>query len=159
MELLKILLVKPNELIYQIDIMKLCAIIIDDDPIFIKIETRMMAAACMHDHPISFANGREALDYLKAHFDTGTNYLVFLNIRMPVMDGWEFLDAIREEKFLKNLHIFIATSSSNSADKVKAKNYPFIIKFLEKPISRQMLLEIKTMEQLEMVFNNASQAT
>ncbi len=139
--------------------MKLCAIIIDDDPIFIKIETRMMAAASMHDHPLSFANGKEALDYLKTNFETDTNYLIFLNIRMPVMDGWEFLDAIREEKFLNNLHIFIATSSSNSADKVKAKNYPFIKKFLEKPISRQMLMEIKTMDQLELVFNNVSQGT
>lgn len=133
--------------------MNVTAIIIDDDPVFIKIQKKLMSLTELHNNPIDFGNGKDALEYLQNSADTETTYIIMLNLRMPIMDGWEFLKAVSKESFLPNLRIFIATSSSSQADKEKAADFPFVIKFLEKPIAQDTIKEIKLLSQNTEIFN------
>jgi CheY-like chemotaxis protein len=93
--------------------------------------------------PETYLNGREALDNLLATADADTRSLILLDINMPVMSGWEFLDAIQDQPFAKHMKVAMVTSSVDASDKLKAKTYPQVVGFLEKPITVDMLNDLK----------------
>jgi CheY-like chemotaxis protein len=66
---------------------------------------------------------------------------ILLDLNMPVMDGWEFLDAYQQEVFKAEpgIKIMILSSSMDPADKRKALEYPFVSHFLPKPIHESIL--------------------
>lgn len=81
----------------------------------------------------------EALDYLK-EADTPPE-IIFLDINMPGMDGWEFLDAYEKTEEVKNKSIIIVmlTTSLNPADVEKSKQYASISGFEHKPLTTEKL--------------------
>ena len=88
--------------------------------------------------PIHHArNGREALDMLKAKGYMNINPMpsvVMLDINMPKMNGFEFLEEIRKDANLKNLNVFIMTTSSEEVDKERA-NELGVSGYIEKPLT------------------------
>ena len=70
--------------------------------------------------------------------------LILLDLNMPIMDGWEFLDefSIKYAAIFQTVKIAIVSSSVNPADFQKAKEYPFVIDFISKPISVDILRKI-----------------
>ena len=70
---------------------------------------------------------------------------IFLDINMPVMDGWEFMDDLSKMTItnLNNVHIYILTSSLDPSDFSKADQSPLIKGFISKP------LEIEKVEFLK----------
>ena len=95
---------------------------------------------------VSFSlNGQEGLDYLK---DNGSPDLILLDINMPVMDGWDFLEAINSLNLYSNVPVVITTSSARPEDKLKGTTFGNIIKYMEKPIDfeilNRILLKIQT---------------
>jgi CheY-like chemotaxis protein len=76
-------------------------------------------------------------------FDTLSNdvdpVLLFLDINMPVMDGWGLLDIIHREDFDKKIEVIMVTSSVDQRDKDKAASYSKIINFVEKPLNKASL--------------------
>ena len=129
--------------------MKLEALIVDDDPIFVMIAKRIIVSAGFHTSPLTFANGQLALEYLLKERDPETHYAIFLDINMPVMNGWEFLDAIQLNSIENKTHVFVITSSCSSVDKAKSAQYSNVLKYFEKPITRQDILELKQMDFLK----------
>ena len=129
--------------------MKLEALIVDDDPIFVMIAKRIIVSTGFHTSPLTFANGELALEYLLKESDPETHYAIFLDINMPIMNGWEFLDAIHLNSIESKTHVFMITSSCSSVDKAKSAQYPNVLKYFEKPISRQDILELKQMDFLK----------
>jgi CheY-like chemotaxis protein len=87
---------------------------------------------------------RDALDYLKENEDRFPD-LILLDINMPIMNGWEFL----EEYEIRNYHINYPTvivmisTSVFREDKVKANNFARVVEFIEKPISGENILRIR----------------
>ena len=82
-------------------------------------------------------NGREALDMLRANGYMKINPLpsvVMLDINMPRMNGFEFLEEIRQDANLKNLNVFIMTTSSEEVDKERA-NALGVSGYIEKPLT------------------------
>ncbi len=73
---------------------------------------------------------------------------------MPVMNGWEFLDAINQSAVVNQVLIAVVTSSANDLDKQKAHQYPQVLRYLEKPINTQKLRELKQLKELESFFVN-----
>ena len=88
-------------------------------------------------------NGEEALDYINRLEGTGGMYpeIIFLDINMPVMDGFEFLEACAQRGCLKDkpVKIVILSSSDHQKDISRAKQFG-IQDYLFKPISAEAVL-------------------
>ncbi len=73
--------------------------------------------------------------------------VILLDINMPILDGWQFLDGIITIKVIKKITIFIVTSSIDPRDKEKAKSYSNVKNFVVKPITQDKLNDL--MAQME----------
>jgi CheY-like chemotaxis protein len=91
--------------------------------------------------------GIEALEYLKSNKDDKNLHpdLIFLDINMPGMNGWEFLDEYNklDEKFKSRAVVIMLTTSENPDDMNKAKSMKIASDFKTKPLTGKMLEEIK----------------
>ncbi len=134
--------------------MKLEVIIIDDDEIVILIQKKMIMNSSFYDKPLAFRNGKLGLDYILSNKEKDTIYFILLDINMPVMNGWEFLDAINQSAVANQVLIAVVTSSANDLDRQKAYQYPQVLRYLEKPINTQKLRELKQLKELESFFVN-----
>ena len=119
--------------------------IVDDDDIFTYGFKKSAAIKNLFNKVLNFGDGREAIDYLKD--PRNINQLpdvLFLDINMPVMNGWEFIDAFEEIKSQlgKNIPIYIISSSIDLEDVKRAKNNTLIVDYLLKPIDKLYLKDI-----------------
>jgi len=122
---------------YKKKVKRVC--IIDDDPIFIYGIKRIMTEIDFCDEIIVYSNGESALNELGSLVREGKKLpdVILLDLNMPVMDGWIFLD-----DFVKihghnqdDLTLYILSSSINRDDIEKAKKYPIVNKFISKPVT------------------------
>jgi CheY-like chemotaxis protein len=85
-----------------------------------------------------YFNGLEAL----LAIDNSKNRppeLILLDINMPVMNGWEFLNKLQDYPQMKKIPIAIVSSSIDPRDIEKAKQYPQVIQFLLKPLNKEAI--------------------
>ena len=121
------------------------ACIIDDDPIFVFGTKKIMKLANFCNSFLVFHNGEEALNHLKPIIECNGSSLpdvILLDLNMPIMDGWQFLDEFIQIPCEKEITIYIVTSSINPEDMERAKDYDKISNYLIKPISSNKLQEI-----------------
>ncbi|MGP1991990.1 response regulator [Zobellia laminariae] len=120
--------------------------IIDDDPIFIYGTKRIMNEADFTDEILVYNDGQAAFDGLKAMAERGEELpsMIFLDINMPIMTGWEFLD-----EFIKipnnnseNIIIYIISSSVDPRDIARIQEYKVVNNYILKPISIEDLHNI-----------------
>ncbi len=69
--------------------------------------------------------------------------VIFLDLNMPEINGWEFLDVLsqQEQKYLNKCQVFILSSSVDSLEKEKAKTYKLVRAFLHKPLDEDELAQ------------------
>lgn len=118
---------------------------VDDDDIAQFYTHSIIEDADFIENSLSVFDGQKAIDFfeqlLKNNHLTNIPELVLLDINMPIMDGWEFLQVF-SRKFrpeFQDVKIAIVSSSVNPADFEKAKEYPFVIDFISKPITADIL--------------------
>ena len=118
--------------------------LIDDDRIFIFAAKRIIKAADFCDHVTIFNNGAEALKGLRDTLKSGNNIpdLILLDLNMPIMDGWQFLDEFVKLENSKKITLYIVSSSIDPADAEKAKQYEQITDFIVKPITKEAMTSI-----------------
>jgi CheY-like chemotaxis protein len=124
-----------------------CVLLVDDDNGANFINRMIIKEAGITDNIETTLNGKEALDYLNGtgkHEDRGATQppeLILLDINMPVMDGWEFLEEYNKlEEALKNkTTIILLTTSLNPDDKKRAEKIPAISGFENKPLDNKIL--------------------
>jgi CheY-like chemotaxis protein len=128
-----------------------CILLIDDDFATNFINKKIIQKVNIFEQIEVALNGKEALDYLsnKGKFESIDNkypkpQLILLDINMPVMDGWEFIEAYKNLDLVnkENIVIVMLSSSFNPADRAKAESIPEISAFRQKPMGREALLEI-----------------
>ena len=120
--------------------------VIDDDEIYIYLIKKSLAALELEHAVNAYSNGAEALKGFRLLIDQQKPIpeIIFLDINMPIMDGWEFLKAFREiqAKLPVKIPIYIISSSIAVEDKEKAKLYPEIAGYLNKPVELETLASI-----------------
>lgn len=122
--------------------------IIDDDPIYLYMLERIIRECNFSENITSFDNGKPALDALsKNHLDTQRiPDVIFVDISMPIMNGWEFLDHLKETAVLekKNIQIVLVSSSINPREIELIEKYPIVTKYIVKPITPSDLEALTT---------------
>ena len=124
--------------------------VVDDDAIYQTIIQKLIKKAGVFSAHSSFMNGKEAINTLTNTIEE-SEYLpdiILLDIHMPVMDGWEFMEEIKiiKSKISKKIIIYIVSSSIAVEDKNKSKTFIDIIGYIPKPISVDDLISIVSNE-------------
>lgn len=112
-------------------------LLVDDDTVTNFLHQRLITKLISTKDINTVSNGREAINYLLQRAAEGKEYpsLILLDINMPVMDGFEFLEKFETIKEPDcNVLIFMLTSSSNTADQNKATKYN-IQGYINKPLN------------------------
>jgi CheY-like chemotaxis protein len=120
--------------------------LIDDDKIYIMVAKRIFENSNLcHEFQI-FNNGEDAYLFLKNRLEKNEKFpdLILLDINMPVMDGWDFLDAIEKLTNLPPINLFLVSSSIDPRDLEKSKTYKLVKDFILKPITKEAI-ELLTM--------------
>jgi len=127
-------------------------VIIDDDEVILVIFKKMMLASQFHDAPRLFSKSKEGIDYLLQQQDSTLPCVIFLDINMPLMSGWDILDAIEDMSQQRSIYVILVTASSNMADKQNALKYQSIISFFVKPLLKKDFEELKDHPKLAHLF-------
>jgi CheY-like chemotaxis protein len=124
--------------------------IIDDEEIIHFIVKTIIKKLDSDIKFLSYNNGEEALIALKQMQESNDEIpdIIFVDINMPVMDGWQFLDKFKTIKPLldKKISIYILSSSDAEEDISKSKSYADVSGYLSKPIEIEMLRKIIQLE-------------
>ena len=125
-------------------------LLVDDDETTNFLNSRALKKAGIARSIQITENGKEAIDYLtcKGEFSYLINFpkpdLIFLDMNMPIMNGWEFLEAYSnlEEHTKANVIVVMLTTSLQEHDYNKAKSTAFIKGLVSKPLNQKTLREI-----------------
>jgi CheY-like chemotaxis protein len=121
---------------------------VDDDKITQTLNKLIVTRASFAEEIITRMNGKEALDFYTDLCNDAAveNYpeLIFLDLNMPCMNGWDFLDEFVEKFQMRfcNTRVVILSSSIAPAEKAKAAKYPIVIDYLSKPLTINALKTI-----------------
>lgn len=117
------------------------ACIIDDDAIYIYGLKRMMQVAEFCESILIYRDGQEAIDALKAVHKSKKKLpdVILLDLNMPILDGWQFLDEFVKIKLDKKITIYIVSSSVDPADVLRAQEYSAVSNYIVKPVSMEIL--------------------
>jgi CheY-like chemotaxis protein len=120
--------------------------LIDDDEIFTYIIKKIIEESEISEQITIFNNGRDAINYLTeaAEEETLLPKVIFLDLNMPLLDGWGFLDEyIRlKPKMCKKINLYVITSSVSTYDHEKSKEYSDITDFIVKPLAKEKFISI-----------------
>ena len=121
-------------------------LIVEDDKIISKIHelriNKLTPSNC-----ITCFNGKEAIDYLDGRSENKRT-LVLLDINMPVMNGWEFLEICQSKCYGFQIVVVIITSSLFDKERQRAKGYDLVKGYYSKPLKPHEFEEILSLERL-----------
>jgi CheY-like chemotaxis protein len=121
-------------------------LIVDDDLVYRFAATKTIAATGLAERIEECNDGLEALNLLKENIQQPQNLpdVIFLDINMPTMDGWEFLAAVDSiaSHFPKPIHIYMVTSSIDKNDIQRSKEFGIVSDYLVKPIFKETFSKI-----------------
>jgi CheY-like chemotaxis protein len=127
--------------------------IIDDDDVYINLIKKIIDLKNLSENLIIFKNGKEALNYFKPIIENTSDEsfpeIILLDLNMPVMDGWNFLEEFMKIKTGRTIKttLYIVSSSINPFDLERAKSYSMVTDYLIKPVN---------IGQFEALFNKQS---
>ncbi|MHA4741726.1 response regulator [Dyadobacter sp. MSC1_007] len=120
--------------------------VIDDDKIFTFLLKKIIEKASIAREIIFFENGRDALDYLAQHREDQLRLpqLILLDINMPVLDGWQFLQEYGKLKCKVSspISICVMSSSSEEGDYQRAMHSEHVMEYLQKPVQGPLLTQL-----------------
>lgn len=123
-----------------------CVMLVDDDADDNFFHEREIKKVNVENIVIAENSAMKGLEYLRAMKSNKDPYpdLIFLDINMPRMNGWEFLQEYnRLDKELQSRAIIIMlTTSENPNDKLRAKTWDFVRDYISKPLTREIMREI-----------------
>ncbi|RFZ85943.1 response regulator [Mucilaginibacter terrenus] len=123
------------------------ACVIDDDEIYTFTVKRIINRAEIANKTIFFHNGKAALDFFTDNASRVEELpdVILLDINMPVLDGWQFLDGFVKliPKFGKKITVYIVSSSIDEEDYARARKISAVSDFIVKPLTVEHLHHIR----------------
>lgn len=123
---------------------KINLLVIDDDDINIFIIKKIVEKTGYNIDMTAKSNGQLAIDFLKETLANATSLpdLILIDINMPIMNGWEFVEAYEALGIPKPIDLYILSSSVYENDIEKTKSYNNVKGFISKPLSMERLIEL-----------------
>ncbi|HLW20949.1 MAG TPA: response regulator [Cyclobacteriaceae bacterium] len=120
--------------------------VVDDDPLYIFSMKKVLGITDFCQESMFFKNGQEALDDLIPRLSQAGKLpdIIFLDISMPLMNGWQFLDKLKTYPIHQEMKIFIVSSSIDPYDTGKSASYEIVTDYIYKPITIDKMKELKT---------------
>lgn len=120
--------------------------IVDDDYIYQVTSKKMIERICVTNNILVFSNGEEAFQFLLemiADRDALPD-VIFLDVNMPYMDAWQFLDAFEtlKARLVKDIIIYVISSSVSQTDIERARKIPTVKDYYIKPITIDQYTEM-----------------
>lgn len=129
-----------------------CILLVDDDRVVNLINRVTLGKRNIANSIFSVENGKEALDFIReqgAYRSNGHSFpkpsVILLDLNMPVMNGWEFLEAyrtVRKEKHMEGCKLYVLTSSPNPDDISKAAAIKEVDGYFTKPLSKALVEQL-----------------
>ncbi len=120
--------------------------IVDDDPIHQQISQIMLERLGVTKQIMKFCDAEEVLTYLKQHLQDAAAMpdVILLDLNMPVMDGWDFLNeyATLYHQIPQKVRIYVLTSSIDEKDKERVGQYHFVNGYLTKPLAQGVMMKL-----------------
>ncbi|HEX7691542.1 MAG TPA: response regulator [Sediminibacterium sp.] len=121
--------------------------LIDDDNIYQFTARRILESTGLAKEIVSFYNGKEAIRYLTDDRNRiAENFpdFIFLDINMPIMNGWEFLEEYHTlyGNFPKPVVVYVVSSSIDTHDMRKSRQYKGVTDYIVKPVTRVKYQEL-----------------
>ncbi len=124
--------------------------VVNDDEISLFVSSKMISKTAFAADVITAGNGLKALQVfdqllLNSRTPSDVPELVFLDLHMPVMDGWEFLEVFTEKYayIFPSVRFVILSSSIDPDDIFKLNRFSTVIDLIRHPISFEILNELK----------------
>ncbi len=136
---------------------KISEIMFVDDDAIVRLVGSKILKSIQFDREIShFENGKQAIDHITKRFneqnlpEADRPIMILLDINMPEMDAWGFLDEFQDfdYEFKKHFLISIITSSIDSSDKTRAFLYPDVLDYIQKPLSGKHVIDFLSRHHL-----------
>lgn len=126
-------------------------LVVNDNELLLLIAKKMIALSNFAEETITATNGLEAIEYFEDLLQNETDpsskapEFMFLDLHMPSMDGWEFLELFTEKygKHFPNLKIAILSASVDIQEMLMLVKYPIVIDFVSTPINEEVLNAVK----------------
>ncbi|GEC71601.1 Response regulator receiver domain-containing protein [Flavobacterium flevense] len=120
--------------------------LIDDDDIFVFLTKKAIQTTNLVELIKVFGNGLDAINFLKENCNNSDALpeIILLDLSMPIMDGWQFLDEFTKlaPKIDKKITIYICSSSISPSDVLLAKKNNLVSDYIIKPVSKEKLIEL-----------------
>ncbi len=120
---------------------KLHFIVIDDSKLDCFIAEKIIGNAGRHESIKTFQQATEALAHIQERGSTELRTIIFVDIQMPIMNGFEFVESFEAlpEDIRKGYDIYMLSSSINENDIAKVKGYSSVKQFLNKPLTANII--------------------
>jgi CheY-like chemotaxis protein len=128
---------------------KLHFIVIDDSKLDCFIAEKIIRNTGISESIRSFLQAKDALEYIKSQPNDGLSHTIMLvDIQMPVMNGFEFVEAFEQlpDSITENFTIYIISSSINENDLKRVHNFKSVRQFLNKPLTSNNLAALLVMQ-------------
>jgi two-component system, NarL family, nitrate/nitrite response regulator NarL len=116
------------------------AFLIDDSEVDLFVQKKFLEIRQFANQIVTFSSAKQALDVLTSGQDESPG-IVFLDLNMPMVNGFEFLEQVREtsEAVFDQMRVVILTSSNSLLDRERAQSFNNVISFIPKPLTVQGL--------------------
>lgn len=113
------------------------AFLVDDSEVDLFIQKKFIELSSFAERVITFSSPVKALEAFQSNKYSDVPSLIFLDLNMPLLNGFEFLEKINalSGDITSRIKVVILSSSNSPADRLRAKEFPNVINFFSKPLT------------------------